>query len=134
MKVKDVMTAGEVKTVNPDDSIAYATELMLTAKVHHLPVVRGPHVVGLLSERDILRRGRELGGTLCAAPDLVGNAMSQPAATVGPDEPIGAALALMLEGHLGSIPVVGPSGPIGMVTVTDILRTELDRARAHSRR
>jgi CBS domain-containing protein len=127
------MTAGQVKTVNPEDSIAYATEVMLSAQIHHLPVVRGPHVVGILSERDILRRGSQVGGSLGAAVDLVVHVMTQPAATVGANDPIDTALALMLEHHLGSLPVVDDSGPIGMITTTDILRHDLQRLRARHR-
>jgi CBS domain-containing membrane protein len=46
----------EVDTVEPDQSLREAAELLLENKVGCLPVVEGSHVVGILTEADFVRR------------------------------------------------------------------------------
>jgi CBS domain-containing protein len=127
MRVRDLMSPSEVKTVNPEDSLAYAAQVMLAGRLRHVPVVRGSAVVGVLSERDILRRGSELGARGAAA-DWVAAAMSHPAVTADADEPLVSALTMMLNRKLGCVPVVDRGGLVGMITTTELLRHELDRA------
>jgi acetoin utilization protein AcuB len=59
--VREVMTWGAV-TVTPATSIQDAARLMHERKVGALPVVDGDRVVGILTERDVLRTFRELLG------------------------------------------------------------------------
>ncbi|MEJ2032941.1 MAG: CBS and ACT domain-containing protein [Deltaproteobacteria bacterium] len=55
MKVKDVMTPNPV-TLNGDDSLEKATVIMLENRISGLPVVdKAGHLIGLLSETDVLR-------------------------------------------------------------------------------
>jgi len=57
MKVKDFMTR-QVVTVTPETSILDAARLMLDHKISGLPVVTDEgHVVGIISEHDLLRGG-----------------------------------------------------------------------------
>lgn len=52
-KAKDLMTEYPV-TIEPEDSILMATELMLSNKFHILPVVEYGNLVGLVSSHDLL--------------------------------------------------------------------------------
>lgn len=62
MIVEDFMTR-RVIAVGPDDSIVDAAKLMLKHKISGLPVVDATrHVVGIVSEHDLLRR-RESNGS-----------------------------------------------------------------------
>ncbi len=54
------MTAGElmqrnVRTVAPDAALADIAELMAEAGIHHLPVVEGGRVVGMITQREVIR-------------------------------------------------------------------------------
>jgi CBS domain-containing protein len=124
-RVGDVMSSSNIRTVNLDDTLGYAAEVMVWAGVRHLPVVRGTEVVGLLSERDLLRRNGEVGART-AALELVERAMTRPAITIDPHEPVVAALTLVLSRRIGCLPVVGRAGLVGIVTTTDLLRYELN--------
>jgi acetoin utilization protein AcuB len=42
-------------TIDPEDDIAYAAEIMLDNKIGCLPVVSGDRVMGLITESDIIR-------------------------------------------------------------------------------
>jgi CBS domain-containing protein len=120
MKVRDIMRGGAIAAVRPEDSLAVATEIMWSSQVRHLPVLRDGEVVGLLSERDIFRRGSAVGRD--AAREPVARAMSSPALTIDPDGPLAAAIWLMVGGKVGCLPVVGPAGLVGIVTTADVVR------------
>ena len=51
--VSDYMTPAP-EVLQPDSELADATQLMLELGIRHLPVVRGGHLVGVLSIRDLL--------------------------------------------------------------------------------
>jgi CBS domain-containing protein len=57
--VNDVMTT-DPKTLNENDSLAAALELMAEGRFHHVPVLRDRQVVGLLSADDIPEEYRML--------------------------------------------------------------------------
>jgi CBS domain-containing protein len=82
-------------------------------------------VVGVLSERDVFRRHGQV-GERTAARESVHRAMSTPAVTIDADQPVVAALELMLNRKIGCLPVLDRGVPSGIVTTTDILRHDAD--------
>jgi CBS domain-containing membrane protein len=58
--VREIM-ASEVETVDPDESLSAAAEMLLENKIGCLPVVEGTHLVGILTESDFVRRYLERG-------------------------------------------------------------------------
>jgi CBS domain-containing membrane protein len=54
VRIRDVMTR-DVETVEPDDDIALAAQLMLENKYGCVPVVDGRRLVGILTESDFVR-------------------------------------------------------------------------------
>ena len=137
-KVRDVMTA-DVVQVAPGTPLTAAARLLSDHRVGGLPVVDGGQVVGVISESDLLakeaaatdpdaprRRWPTAGtrrGAAVQAALTVGQAMSSPAVTVGPDFPIGNAARLMVGRRLGRLPVVEAGRLVGIVTRGDLVRT-----------
>ncbi len=121
VKVKDVMRSKEVATVRPEDSVALAAQVMLWSGVRHLPVMRDHEVVGIISERDVFRRGTEVGARAARAEN-VGRAMTTPAITIDADKPLVAAAWLMSARKLGCLPVVEGTDLVGIITTTDLVR------------
>ncbi|HXX31618.1 MAG TPA: CBS domain-containing protein [Myxococcaceae bacterium] len=110
MRVHEVMTS-PVHSVGATTSLADASETMRVHRVHHLLVVDGRRVLGVLSARDLLGR----------PPGAVETAMSAPVVSVSPTTTIRQA-ANLLRGHgVGCIPVLEAGRPVGMVTVSDLL-------------
>ncbi len=68
LRVRDVMTWGPV-TVRPESEIRQAAWLMHAVKVGALPVVEAGKVVGILTERDIVKAFEEV---------LAGEALAKP--------------------------------------------------------
>ena len=59
-RVREIM-ATEVDTVEPDESLKTAAEMLIENKLGCLPVVEGEHLVGILTESDFVRRYVERG-------------------------------------------------------------------------
>jgi len=55
LKLKDIMTK-DVITISPDDTVEYASVLMLENKISGLPVVdKEGHVIGIITQSDIFK-------------------------------------------------------------------------------
>jgi acetoin utilization protein AcuB len=117
MTVRTWMTP-DPQTIGPQDSLAAAQEKMGRGRFRRLPVVDASGaLLGILTERDLRQHIGYLPTT------HVNAAMTEKALTIGPDEPIESAAALMLERKIGGLPVVGEDGKLlGIVTVTDLLQ------------
>lgn len=115
MRVREWMTVG-VTTVQPRTTARGAAQLMATTGVRHLVVIHGGRVVGMLSNRDVLPS--------MAEPDhrSVQDVMSSGPHTISADEPVDAAVRLLLSRHISALPVVDDDGALqGIITTTDCL-------------
>lgn len=112
MRVQEVMT-DNVRTVSPAMPAEQARSLMKTAKIHHLVVVDGRRIVGVLSDRDTnaSRDGR-----------TVGEVMTKRVATIEQDATIRRAANVMQGRTIGCLPVVRNDRLVGIVTTADLLR------------
>jgi CBS domain-containing protein len=127
-KVRDLMSANLLR-VHEGDDLASAAATMSRAETRHLAVVAadGAEIVGVLSERDILRHRAEWGQA--GLRDPVSRAMSRPAVTVDAGEELGTAEILMLPRRLGCLPVLERGQLVGMLTTTDLVRGALEDQR-----
>ena len=117
-RVADLMTPSVI-TARIDDTMDLADIDMKLARIRHIPVIDADNrVIGILSDRDILRAFGALG-----RDDLiVGAVMTTDVITIGPDAPAREALRIMLEEKIGCLPVVdGDARLIGLITETDFL-------------
>jgi len=133
MKTMAVMTKGhKVLVARPDDDLALAFRLMIGAGIRHLPIVEGPHVVGLLTERDVLRRHAEV-GSQAAGGERLRDVMTHPPVTVHGHEDATTARRIMLDRGIGCLPVIGAKEELlGIVTRSDLLRADLGASAAPS--
>ena len=115
MKIRDLMTRPPL-TIRDDDDVALAVQLMAWGDVRHLPVLRDDHLVGIVSQRDILATGEE--------NPRIAAIMSSPAQTAHPDDEVADAARRMVAGRLGCLPVLDRGELIGIVTVTDLVAAQ----------
>lgn len=132
MKVREMMTV-QVVTVRPDTSLKEAARLMAARGISGLPVVDEGRVVGILTEADFVdrtaRHGRaSLLDVLMNRDDRhlyaadVGDAMTTPAISVGPDESHVDAARLMKRKHVKRLPVLDDNDRLlGVVSRSDLL-------------
>jgi two-component system, LuxR family, sensor kinase FixL len=117
MRVFEVMNRN-VETVRPTVHASEAKTRMRQKKIHHLVVMQGSALAGVVSERD-------LGGP--KLPKVLGkwtveDLMSTPVVTVTSRTPVRRAAALMKGRSIGSLVVTSANGKLaGIVTVSDLL-------------
>ncbi len=122
--VGDVMSRDLVR-VELDASVEAAAEGMSARRVGSALVFDGARLVGILTERDVLRivGAHELAGA------TVGTCMTHHPETVGADESVEQAAVLMLHGGFRHLPVVERDEVVGIVSMRDLLQDALaDRA------
>jgi CBS domain-containing protein len=105
--------------VSPSQSVADAVALMRRAETGCLLVCQDLRLVGIFTERDLMRRVLAPGKPLTVA---VAECMTRDPVVVHPKEPIGAAVRRMEEGGYRHLPVVDDSGqPLGVLSVKRIV-------------
>jgi len=117
-RVDQVMST-KLHTVSPDDVVDLAASLMDWKHIRHVPVEEDGRLVGILSSRAVLRLvARGEGDKAMAVRDL----METNVLTIGPGESPLAAIDLMKQNSLGSLPVVDDEGRLlGILSERDFL-------------
>jgi acetoin utilization protein AcuB len=119
-KVRELMTPMP-KTVGFDISIEKAQTMMKEHSCHHLPVLNGGKLVGVLSDRD-LSMARQGSGNV-TNEQLVKDLMSDEPFVVEPSAEIETAIQEMLDRKINSLIVRAEANePWGIITSTDLLR------------
>jgi acetoin utilization protein AcuB len=120
MKVFEPMTR-DVLTVKPSTPLKEAYKMMRDERIRHLPVLENKKLVGLLSDRDILREGYvEDDSFIC--PDVsVGELMVEDLITCLPSTSVSDAVELLIENKIDCLPVSQFGKFLGIVTSTDIM-------------
>lgn len=129
MYVRDIMTT-PVQTVSMDDSILTAKRLFDRKRFHHALVLEQNQVLGVVTDRDILKvispfvgsRAMERSQDINTVKRRVHQIMSRGLVTVGPDEPVAKAAERMLHERVSCLPVVDETqSPLGIVTTRDLV-------------
>ena len=118
----------EVISVTAAQSVGEAVALLAERRVGALPVMDGNDVAGIFSERDVIHAISTHGAA--ALDRTVGEVMTAPAITVGPDEPAIGALSLMTRRRVRHLPVIESGRVIGVVSIGDLVKYRIDRIEA----
>jgi CBS domain-containing protein len=117
-----------VIAVTPENTVLEAAHVMNEKGIGGVVVLRGRALVGIFTERDIMRRvvaaGRDPSIT------LVGDVMTTECMTITADVQIPVCRAMMSTRRIRHLPVMHEDGLVGMVTSGDILAFEVAQAEA----
>ena len=119
LRVKDVM-AKEPMMIDCNRTVKETAIAMDRSGHGCLLVTSGGRVVGIITERDLVRRALTKGGTMSRSK--VKNIMSAPLIVVDPEATIEQAAKVMAHHKVRRLPVVGKSGLTGLITVTDVAK------------
>jgi CBS domain-containing protein len=120
--VQNVMTE-TIITVDADASLGDAMRVMVERDIGSVVVTRDGEIVGILTERDVLK---SFVGVSEAAQRKTGEVMSSPVITVDANATIGQAVDLMAEKKIRRL-LVNEAGQIcGIVTERDLMKATLD--------
>jgi len=127
-RVSDVMSH-QIVTISEAERLSTVEDIMTLGGVRHMPVVNSGRLVGVVSERDLLRASistLEESGTDDRRAFLnaveIASVMSHPPIVVGPRASVSQAARLMADHKIGCLPVIDDAEAlIGMITETDVL-------------
>jgi predicted transcriptional regulator len=134
MKIKELMKRSPT-TVQVDDDLTTARDLMVWMGIRHLPVMDGGKLIGILSESDVAAFQARTGTsprTMSGHP--VEQAMHTPVETSTPEDSVDEAAVRMAARKIGCLPVVEGSDLVGIVTSTDILANQVRMTPANEAR
>lgn len=114
--VADHMTA-PVSILSPESTLGQALAMERDRGVRHLPIVEDGLLVGIISDRDLLKAV----GRLKIESTPVEHLMSLSPLTVEPDDSLSHAASCLLEGKISALPVVEDDHLVGIITLTDML-------------
>ena len=121
MKIKYLVkhvTSRELISLDLNKNSKQAVELMLANDIGSVIVTEYEKQVGIVTDRDVLKRG----GLLQGKNFSVGTYMSTPLVTIDVDAPIGEAAEVMEEKDIRRLIVVENEEIVGIVTQKDLLK------------
>lgn len=115
LSISHIMSS-PIHVITPGATIFAASRKMGDLNIRHLVVVNEEsQLLGMLSERDLLRVGKQ-------SPSSIDTIYSKKVVAASPDTQVRQAAQIMVEYNINSIPVVAADGSaIGVVTRTDML-------------
>lgn len=150
LTVNDIMTKDPI-TLQPEDSVGEAAQLLLENHINGIPVVEeGGALVGIICQSDLvvqqkklslpsffsfldgyisLSSGKQMDKEIKKMAALtVAEAMTADPTVVSPDTSLEEAATLMVDKNFHTLPVVDQGNVVGVVGQEDILRTLIPSA------
>ena len=109
--------------VDRRDRLEEAVAHMRAHHYHHVPVMDGPHIHGILSSQDLYERALSPGGS---KPRVVGDVCTRDPLTVAPTTPIVEVARAMRDRRVSSVLVADGGVLVGIFTTTDALHLIAD--------
>jgi len=126
MHVKNILSAkgGNVVSIEPTATLETAVRTLTENKIGAL-LVLGPdrRVIGILSERDIVRVLAQHGASVLAQP--LSQVMTRKVVTCSPSETIGVIMERMTAGKFRHVPVIEQDQIVGIVSIGDVVKYRL---------
>jgi CBS domain-containing protein len=112
-----------VYTMEPSASAHEAVRLMAQKNIGALVVVELGQVVGLVSERDYVRKLVLMGRS--STDTLLGDIMSSPVMYVRPNQTSDECMALMTQNRLRHLPVMADGQLMGLISIGDLVKATI---------
>ncbi|TFG29761.1 CBS domain-containing protein [Candidatus Thorarchaeota archaeon] len=119
MEVREFMTS-LIVTAEIDTPVSEAAKLMALDDVGSLIVTKSEELAGLVTRREII--GAQLFSEEAYQTLVVGDIMTTPVVTIGPDADLGQVIGLMSKTGRHRVPVIEGNDIIGIVSASDVIR------------
>jgi CBS domain-containing protein len=125
MTVRQILLrkGAQVHVVGPDATLAEAASRLRLHDIGALLVLEGDALVGILSERDLVRAVAQEGGGALRQP--VRAAMSSPVQTCDPADEVRALMARMTTLRIRHLPVLDAGRVAGIVSIGDVVKSRV---------
>jgi CBS domain-containing protein len=128
MRISDVLSSkpgGDVVTIPPDATVRDLLTLLAEHNICAVVVSEdGRAVDGIVSERDVVRRLHQDEAVLDGAVSAI---MTSEVATTDPHTPLDDLRLLMTERRIRHVPLVADGGPVGIISIGDVVKSSLDQ-------
>jgi CBS domain-containing protein len=114
----------EIWTVDVDEPVLGAIQIMADRHVGALPVLRDGELAGIVSERDYARKVILLGRSSAETP--VWQIMSSPVVSVGPEDSVRHCMEIMTERRIRHLPVLEAGRMVGVISIGDLVRAVIE--------
>ena len=114
----------EVYTIAPEASVFEALETMAKHNIGALLVMSESDMVGILSERDCIRKVELMGRS--SKETRIQDIMTSDVITVDCSQPLEECMSLMIERNIRHLPVYDGSELMGLLSVRDVLREVIE--------
>jgi CBS domain-containing protein len=114
----------DVWSVDAEEPVLEAIQVMADRHVGALPVTRNGDLVGIISERDYARKVILLGRSSAETP--VWQIMSSPVVTVSPNEDVRQCMQMMTERRIRHLPVVEGGRMVGVISIGDLVSAVIE--------
>jgi CBS domain-containing protein len=127
MFVSDILSrkGGLVYTITPGTTLAQIAQQLTTRRIGSVLVMGdADRVVGIVSERDLVRATARYGG---GALELEAReVMTREVETCHPDDSIEHVMAIMTRGRFRHLPVLDRGELIGLISIGDVVKARLE--------
>jgi CBS domain-containing protein len=133
MLISDLLrTKGaDVATIGPDATVHEAILLLVERRIGAVIVTAGDEVLGILSERDVLRLAARGPERLAAA--LVRDIMTRSLVVTLPSDDMPYVMAIMTNNRVRHLPVMDQGRLVGIVSIGDVVNASLSQVEAENR-
>lgn len=119
-----------VTSVASDARVGDVVRVLAENRIGAVPVMSGERVIGIASERDIIRVLAERGAGVL--DESVTTLMTADVRTARPDDPILGALSIMTRARVRHLPVIDGERLVGIVSIGDLVKHRIDRIEAEA--
>jgi CBS domain-containing protein len=120
-----------VFTATPQETIGAAAALLHSRRVGAMVIIDAEDaVVGILSERDIVRAVAEKGGAALSQP--ISSCMTQEVVFASPTEAVDSLLERMTDRRLRHLPVLKDGRLVGIVSIGDLVKSKIAETEAEA--
>ncbi|MBI4607643.1 MAG: CBS domain-containing protein [Candidatus Rokubacteria bacterium] len=122
-KLRDIMRYGFLFMVSREAMVSEAVRVMAANNVGIVAVLDGDKLVGVFSERDVVRRVVDRGLDPSRTP--VGEVMTTNLVVADVDEDYQSAMSKMDQANIRHLPVVSEGRLLSMISIRDLMRVEI---------
>lgn len=121
---------GPVISTRPSDSVRAVVDLLAQHRIGAVPVVEGDSLVGIFSERDIVRLLSSYGPD--ALDRSLDDVMTKSPVTCDSNMAVIGALSQMTQKRIRHLPVIDDARLVGFVSIGDLVKYRIDRIEAEA--
>ena len=130
MRFADVLRnkGASVATITPETSVSGLLTELTVHNIGAMVVMSPDGLVGIVSERDVVRKLHEMGADILKRP--VSEIMTTLVATCAPGDSVDSLSALMTTNRVRHVPVMDNGRLAGIVSIGDVVKTRMEELEA----